>query len=41
MLFILEVNKDNLKFEFKFLNKIYSNLKKFIQFESNICFIII
>ena len=28
MLFILEVNKDNLKFEFKFLNKIDSNIKK-------------
>ena len=28
MLFILEVNKDNLKFEFKFLNKIDFNIKK-------------
>ena len=28
MLFILEFNKDNLKFEFKVLNKIDSNIKK-------------
>ena len=28
MLFILEINKDNLKFEFKFLNKIDSNINK-------------